>query len=444
MHLSTIAILSRPASELYYEIDVTPYPDRLSDLFQLEFFGMKLGLENITKLLEFLGRPDRKFPAIHVAGTNGKGSVCAMLAAVHQAAGRKTGLYTSPHLVDFRERIRIDGEMISEEEVSQFLERIWPKVKELRATFFEVTTALAFDHFARHRVEIAIIETGLGGRLDATNVLEHPLATVITSIGYDHTAQLGSTLEAIAFEKSGIFKPYVPAIVNCEEPLEPLFRGRAREAGAPLLFVRQAIRRSNEKGRTLWTPPFPGVHQERNVHTVRATIEMLPYRIPLKLTRKGIHSTELLTCFHGRIEPIFHPDLAKRKVDFFVDVGHNPQAFDAVGKFFASRKGKRKPIVVAGVMKDKDVDGILASIKKFASSFIAVQAKTDRALSSATLHAAAGRAGIASLNGGAVLDGLAQAFQRAQRGNTVLLTGSHYVVGEFLENFQQGGRVFMV
>ncbi len=255
---------------------MSEYQERLDALYKLEFFGMKLGLDNIRALLEELGHPERKFDSIHIAGTNGKGSVAAMLAAVHQVAGKRTGLYTSPHLVDFRERIRINGEMISQEEVANFLERIWPRVEELRATFFEVTTAMAFDHFARHKVEIAIIETGLGGRLDATNVLERPLATVITSIGHDHHAQLGPTLEDIAREKAGIFKPGVPAIVNCLPELESIFMNHAMVVGSPITFVRNVKASLSEN--EVWEPAFPGAHQIENLQTVRTTLSLMPYQ----------------------------------------------------------------------------------------------------------------------------------------------------------------------
>lgn len=401
---------------------------------------MKLGLENITRLLEFLDRPDRKFSSIHIAGTNGKGSVSAMLAAAHQAAGKKTGLYTSPHLVDFRERIRVDGRMISEAEIMRFLERVWPKVEEIHSTFFEVTTAMAFDHFARHKVDVAIIETGLGGRLDATNVLEQPLATVITSIGFDHTAQLGPTLESIAREKAGIFKHAVPAVVNCPRVLEPVFRARSKEIRAPITFVRLTKQQSSER---TWILPFAGKHQENNLKTVRATLSVLPYRIPISVLRRGIRDTPKLTGFRARLENIHHPELTRRKVRLVLDVGHNPQAIDAVREAFTRQKrAQRKPIVVAGIMKDKDIGKIVASIKKFTSVLIAVKANTERALPSEELFTTAYSAGIHSMNGGTVLEGVARALEIARPGDTILLIGSHYVVGEFLENFQRTGLVF--
>lgn len=416
---------------------MSKYTERLHALFQLEFFGMKLGLENIRALLEFLGHPEQKFPSIHVAGTNGKGSVSAMLAAVHQAAGKQTGLYTSPHLVDFRERIRIDGEMISEEEVAQFLERIWPKVEELRATFFEVTTAMAFDHFARHTVDIAIIETGLGGRLDATNILEKPLATVITSIGLDHMAQLGPTLESIASEKAGIFKPGVAAVVNCDSLLDPIFQKKAEEIGCELLFVRDW---KLPDFLTEIRPSLAGKHQEDNVKTVFAAMSVLPYPLPPDAIHKGIGNVTGLTGLRARLEEIQSADLSERGLRLFLDVGHNPQALDQTKEFFLAM-GIR-PIVIAGLMKDKDVTEALKIFNSFASFFIAVQAKTARALPSSTLSEMAQASGLPTTDGGSILDGLDAAARKAVQGDILLLTGSHYVVGEFLENFQRTGKVF--
>ena len=407
---------------------MSEYQERLDALYKLEFFGMKLGLENIRALLEELGHPERKFDSIHIAGTNGKGSVAAMLAAVHQVAGKRTGLYTSPHLVDFRERIRINGEMISQEKVVKFLERIWPRVEELRATFFEVTTAMAFDHFARHKVEIAIIETGLGGRLDATNVLERPLATVITSIGHDHHAQLGPTLEDIAREKAGIFKFGVPAIVNCSQELEPIFVNHAREVGAPITFVRNAkISLSKNEA---WKPAFPGSHQKENLLTVRATLKLLPVQISDDIAAAAIRDTSLLTGLHGRLDEIQWPELRERNLRLFLDVGHNPEAIQSIRQFFEEMNVR--PIVIFGIMRDKNVDEVLHLIKDFAADLIAISASTARALPSDELASLAASIGIPSQNGGSVIQGIKMALVYASSGNTLLLLGSHYVVGEFL------------
>jgi dihydrofolate synthase / folylpolyglutamate synthase len=414
------------------------YQDRLDALYKLEFFGMKLGLENIRALLEMLGHPERRFDSIHIAGTNGKGSVAAMLAAVHQVAGKRTALYTSPHLVDFRERIRIDGEMISEEEVVTFLKKIWPAIEELKATFFEVTTAMTFDHFARHNIEIAIIETGLGGRLDATNVLDLPLATVITSIGHDHHAQLGPTLEDIAKEKAGIFKKGVPAIVNCQHDLEPIFIQCAKEIGSPLTFVRDAQKDLSDAA--LWEPPFPGAHQRENLLTVRATLRVLPIQIPDEIAAKAIRDTPYLTGLRGRLDEVEWQELRARNLRLFLDVGHNSEALQAVRQFFEAMNVR--PIVIFGIMQDKEIDMVLKTIKSFASVFVAVAADTPRALSSNELASRAESIGLRAIDGGSVSNGVQRAIQKASKGKVLLLAGSHYVVGEFLRELSTGESGF--
>ncbi|HEY3874053.1 MAG TPA: Mur ligase family protein, partial [Candidatus Kapabacteria bacterium] len=391
-----------------------------------------LGLENTRALLEFLGRPERKFKSIHIAGTNGKGSVAAMLAAVHQKSGRKTGLYTSPHLVAFGERIRIDGTMISEAEVVEFLERVWPMVEELKSTFFEVTTALAFDHFARHRVDIAIIETGLGGRLDATNVLEAPLATVVTSIGHDHHAQLGPTLEAIAREKAGIFKQGVPSIVSCHQELKPIFTECAAKAKGPLFFVPEIANLPRPYG----TIPFPGAHQWQNVLTVQTTLAALPYQFSESTIEQGIAEASLLTGLRGRLEEIQHPALKEQGIRLFLDVGHNPEALMAVRDFFQEEINV-KPVVIFGIMRDKEVDTVLRHIASFASITIAVAAGTARSLPSSELTARAQEMGISAVDGGSILKGFELALHSPEN-SIILLAGSHYVVGEFLAELSLG------
>jgi dihydrofolate synthase / folylpolyglutamate synthase len=405
------------------------YSRRLDDLFKLEFFGMKLGLDNIHALLDALDNPHRKFKSIHIAGTNGKGSTAAMLAAIHQASGQMTGLYTSPHLVDFRERIRIDGEMITEEEVASFLERIWPNVEELRATFFEVTTAMAFDHFARHNVDIAIVETGLGGRLDATNVLEKPLATVVTSIGFDHMQQLGPTLESIASEKAGIFKSNVPAIVNTTNEVRHIFKDRANSLNAPFTFVRNF--RLPVLLRDL-TPTLNGEHQRQNLRTVLATLEAINFNAPIETIRNGIYNTTKLTGLRARLELITLPQ--HPGVQIILDVGHNEDALMRVRDCFL--KSSVRPTVVFGIMKDKDVRRAFEILKEFASKLICVQAETQRALPSSDLHEAANSLGIPSRNGGSVTAGVEIALNSAIPGDTILISGSHYVCGDFLKNFE--------
>ncbi len=404
------------------------YESALEELLKLEFFGMKLGLQNITTLVEKLGRPDREFPSIHIAGTNGKGSVASMLSAVFQADGKKVGLYTSPHLVDFRERIKVNGKLIERDAVRDILDRLWPTAVEERATFFEVTTALAFEHFRSERVEIAIIETGLGGRLDATNVLEQPLATVITSIGWDHMQQLGNTLESIAGEKAGIFKSGVPAIVNAPDELRAIFEDRAREGGTKIFFVPNHRPRQFENIR----PPLSGAHQEQNLQTVIETLRHIESAPSTEVVKRGIKNLIQLTGLQSRLESYQSTELQKRNIELILDVGHNLDAVRAIKTYFHDRQ--IAPIVVVGLMKDKDIGSVLNEFSKFAKRFIAVQAPTKRALESSVLRDQASEAGMIAEDAGEVVAGVRLALELSEVGETILLGGSHYVVGDFLEN----------
>lgn len=394
---------------------------------------MKLGLDNIRELLSILGDPHKKFESIHVAGSNGKGSVSAMLAAAMQANGYKTGLYTSPHLVDFRERIRINGEQISEAYITSFLEKIWQDVERLQATFFEVTTALAFAYFADSGVEIAIIETGLGGRLDATNVLEKPLASVVTSISLEHTAQLGNTLQEIAFEKAGIMKAGVPAIVNVGEDIEEVFIKRGKELTSPVLFVKNYDPSSVYKE---LTPPFSGIHQEKNLHTVLATLDNIdPPALQPELSIQGIEDTHNLTGTRARLEFYDYPPAREKGLKFILDVAHNPNAFKFLREYFLSQG--IKPIVIAGFAKDKDIAEIMKEIAGFASQLVCVAANSHRAIRSVELAELAKDAGITAIASTDPTSGIEQAITLAKKGDVLLLTGSHFVVGDFLKKVEK-------
>ncbi len=404
------------------------YDAALGELLKLEFFGMKFGLENITKLVEFLGRPERNYKTIHVAGTNGKGSVASMLAAVFQTDGKKVGLYTSPHLIDFRERIKISGEMIPRESLREILKKIWPLVLELNATFFEVTTAIAFEYFSQEKVDIAIIETGLGGTMDATNVLEHPIATVITSIGWDHMEQLGNTLEDIGCEKSGIWKEGVPAVVHGPPELEEFFESFASLSETKLHWLDDF---NETKKRTIHST-LPGEHQEQNVRTVLETLRVIKEKPSPKAIRYGIRHVAELTGLRSRLEEYNSPAFAKRGVRLLLDVAHNFNAVEAVSLYF--RNADVRPIVVAGFMKDKEVAAMLHQLSLVTDLFIAVQATGKRALESSALWKKAERTTMNCRDGGDVISGVQLALNQAEEGDTVLIVGSHYVVGEFLAN----------
>ena len=231
----------------------------------------RIDLGNTHRLMAELGHPERQFECIHVAGTNGKGSVCHMLASVLQEAGYKTGLYTSPHLLDFRERVRINGQMIAEQAVIDFVERNRAVFDAIGLSFFEYTVGLAFDHFANEQVDIAIIETGLGGRLDSTNVVT-PHVSVITNIGHDHQQTLGDTLEAIAGEKAGIIKPGIPVVIGQQQAeTTPVFEHKAAQEAAPLHYAQ-------EMDLPAVTVELNGSYQAINARTAIAAIQLLPER----------------------------------------------------------------------------------------------------------------------------------------------------------------------
>ncbi len=282
---------------------------------------MKLGLENISALLKILDDPQEKYKTIHIAGTNGKGSTSAMIAAAFQSNGFTTGLYTSPHLVEFTERIKVNGDQIPREFVVTFLENIWDDVTRRKATFFEVTTALAFAYFAEMHCDVAVIETGLGGRLDATNVLTHPMATVVTSIGMDHQQYLGDTIEKIAFEKAGIMKHNVPAIINVQKELQRVFRNQAEKVNAEIIFVDESMALPIE-------PPFEGEHQRSNLRTAMTTLAHCGVKLDLQRTIDGIRNTCSLTGLRGRLETIHIEDADNKNVTIIIDAAHNEQAFE--------------------------------------------------------------------------------------------------------------------
>ncbi len=388
---------------------------------------MKLGLDNIRSLLDVLANPQRSYKSIHIAGTNGKGSVAAMLAAALQANGYKVGLYTSPHLVDFRERIKVNGVMISRNDVQKFLSKIWNKVEELHATFFEVTTALAFDHFKNEHIDIAIIETGLGGRLDATNVLENPIATVVTSISLEHTQFLGDTLELIAYEKAGIFKHRSPAIVSVADSLHDVFIDRARAVGTHVLFTKDFLL-PDEFARL--EPPFTGEHQRTNLRTVLATLQSLDLPLRTKDTIEGIHFTAILTGLKARLEEYPDPRFIAKGAQLLIDVAHNAEAFKMIADYFES--AHISPIVIVGLASDKDRTAIFTELKRFASQVICVQAANQRAVDSIVLTSEALHCGLRATDGMSVNNGVMIAASQVKQGEYVLLCGSHYVVGEYL------------
>ncbi len=407
------------------------YRDTLRYLYGLEYRGMKFGLRNIRTLVREAGHPERGFPSIHVAGTNGKGSTSAFLASAFTEAGYRTGLYTSPHLVRFTERIRIDGREIDEERLVGYVRRLRPLIEKTRATFFEATTCVAFLYFADENVDVAVIETGLGGRLDATNVLR-PLVSVITNVSLEHTEILGRTVRAIAREKGGIIKRNVPVVTGAADPaVIEVLRRRAASLGARLTRSGDTGKRPRGPG---GRPGLHGDHQRRNAALALCTLGVLKEtregkalfpRLTGAVIRRSFARVVKNTGLRGRLE-----SLPYRGRTVVLDVAHNPAGMETL--VAAIRKGGGKNLVtVFGVMKDKDYPAMLSALAGVSRTVIAVAPHQKRALSSERLCRLGREKGWAVRDGGSVKKGIRKALRQA-RGGKILITGSHYVVGEAL------------
>jgi dihydrofolate synthase/folylpolyglutamate synthase len=404
----------------------------------------KPGLERAEAFNRYLGRPDRDFASIHIAGTNGKGSVAHMLASILQSAGYRVGLYTSPHMKDFRERIKVDGTMISETEVIAFTERHLDKMRELNMSFFEATMGMAFSHFADNDVEVAVVETGLGGRLDSTNILK-PILSIITNIGMDHMAYLGDTIEKIAAEKAGIIKPETPVVIGESDPsTTPVFRAKAEEAGAPIFFAEDYFKclSSCSSGRSQqfviedfahcrqneYTLDLMGGYQCRNMVTVMETISVLNHLTQLTIsarsTHEGLASAASATGLRGRWEILGENPLT------VCDTGHNEHGLRQVTAQIAAQQYDRLYMVI-GVVNDKDLHGILPLMPKDAH-YIFTQSGMERALPADALAAAAAEYGLHGEIIATVPEALAHARALATPRDMIFVGGSTFTVAEIV------------
>lgn len=415
-----------------------PYPASLAFLYGLQQHGIKLGLDSITALLASLGNPQDRYRAIHIGGTNGKGSAAAMAASVLQAAGYRVGLYTSPHLVDFRERIRINGDSISEDSVARLTEHLRHAMgKAASPTFFEFTTALAFQHFAESEVEIAVAEVGLGGRFDATNTLL-PMVSVITNVALDHQDYLGESLSAIAFEKAGIIKRGVPVVAGrlsqeVAEVIEqvaadrraPLYRLARdfRTAGDPLTgFHYEGLRWSYRD----LSCPLAGLHQLDNVACALAALEAAS-EPGLPVSEQAIRAGLRATQWEGRLEVVErHPTL-------LLDGAHNPAAAEVVAAYLAAHRlayPVSRIILVIGMMRDKDRRGFLHLLMPLADELVLTQAQIPRAASAQELASLLDeKAGVVRVAAHPA-DALALARKLASSEDLICVTGSLLLVGE--------------
>ena len=403
--------------------------------------AFKKDITNTILLCEALGNPQQKFKCIHIAGTNGKGSTSHMLAAILQTAGYKTGLYTSPHLKDFRERIKIDGEMVEEDFVVDFTERIQPLIDKLGPSFFEITVAMAFEYFARKGVEIAVIEVGLGGRFDSTNIIT-PELSVITNIGYDHMNMLGNTLGKIAFEKAGIIKSGIPVVIG-ESMAEtrPVFEAKATEVNAPIYFAQEKryiadwtytirqltveVAHHGNDARESYNLDLPGIYQTRNLITVLEAAHQLSlqgWRTGTEMIEKALPYVKKLTGLHGRWEIVhYNPAVV-------LDVGHNMDGIKQVTEQLEISDFDHLHIVI-GMVKDKEVEKVMELLPQSATYYF-TKAQIPRALDESILQQKASVFHLLGETYSTVNIALQAALFNAAKEDMILVCGSVFVVGE--------------
>ena len=410
--------------------------DALSYIHGISCPGAPLGLHRITELMHRLGDPQKKLRCIHIAGTNGKGSTAAMTASVLQLAGYKVGLYTSPFINRFNERIQIGGVQIPDAVLAEMTELVMPQAEamEEHPTEFETVTGIAFSYFAREVCDVVVVEVGMGGALDATNIIEHPLVSVITNIGLDHTAILGDTLEKIAANKAGIIKPHCPAVIYRASPsVEQVFEDRCREVEAPLFpadFDSLRLHRHGFEGQvfdacglTDLHLPLLGAHQMKNCAVVLTVMDVLRqqgFTITEDHIRRGLSSVS----WPGRFE------LLRKDPLFLVDGGHNPQCIEALADNIRDYLRGRPLTVLTGVMADKDYNCMYCNIAPFVREFVTVTPDSPRALPAEGLRDYLSRFGKPVFPAGSVREGVALAIEKAGPEGVVLAYGSLYMVGE--------------
>ena len=398
------------------------YKDTLNYLFsQLPMYqrtgvaAYKKDIGNIIKACDFLNNPQEKFKSIHIAGTNGKGSTAHLLSSVLQEAGYKTGLYTSPHLIDFRERIKINGEKISEEHVIDFVNSNKENFETINMSFFEYTVAMAFYEFEKEKVDIAIIETGLGGRLDSTNIV-NPLLSIITNIGYDHMNLLGDSLEEIAFEKAGIIKENTPVLIGKkQQEIDHVFKKQANKKNASLTYAKRFDNQFSEE--------IP-VYQKENINTVISAIDVLNWNISNEEINSGIKNVKINTGLRGRWEVL------STKPKIVCDTGHNIDGINQVINHLEKIKYGKLHFVF-GTVNDKKLDSILNILPKDGIYYFC-KAKIDRALDANKLKSLCESKNIFGESYSSVTSALNAAKKNSENEDLILIGGSTFVVAEVL------------
>ena len=417
----------------------------LEYLYSLIRLGIKTDLRNITALCERFGHPQNSYPIIHIAGTNGKGSTAAMISSVLTASGLKCGLYTSPHLINFGERIRIDGKIISDEEASEMIEELRPVFDELQSTFFESTTLMAFLRFARENIDVAVVETGLGGTLDATNIVNSSVS-VFTPISYDHTDRLGTELHLIAADKAGIIKPNTITVSSQQEPeaLNELTK-RAVQQNSDFIYAPDFASISDgeesDSGSFVniecptdedlsgqYSISAPGKHQWMNLQTTLTALYAIKKcgigNIASSSVKEGIEKFR----WKGRLE------ILRDNPRVYYDVAHNPAAAKVVAEFFQRQFPDKKVHIVLGIAIDKDAEKTLATLAPIAADFTFVKIDNPRAADPERL---ASIAKIFDIPIQTLIDpsiALEQVIKEAKKDDLVLLTGSHYLAGTAHKN----------
>lgn len=391
----------------------------------------KPGLQTTFALDEHFGHPHQKYKTIHIAGTNGKGSCSHTLAAILQSQGYKVGLYTSPHLVDFRERIRVNGECVPEQYVIDFVEENRAFFEPLHPSFFELTTAMALKYFAEQKVDYAVIEVGLGGRLDCTNIIT-PILSIITNISFDHTQFLGNTLAEIAGEKAGIIKPGVPVVIGEYLPeTRPVFENKAKAENAPILFAQDfdVTRLENSEPSDV-DMELKGSYQERNKKTILTALHILRQKLAIsdEAIREGFAHVCELTGLRGRWEKLNDAPLT------ICDTGHNLAGWSYLAPQINAVKAETKHIVF-GMVDDKDVAHVLQLLKEMLENRVKyywTQPSTKRAIPVEKLSELALKLGLHGSLYHSVKEAYNAALENAEKGDFVFVGGSSYVVADLL------------
>lgn len=410
----------------------------------------KPGLETITRFCQAVGQPHQKFPSIHVAGTNGKGSSSHSIAAILQSAGYKTGLFTSPHLVDFRERFKINGIMVSKEEVIETVQNWIPHIDELEPSFFEISTALGFHFFAQHQVDIAVIEVGMGGRLDSTNIID-PLISLISNISLDHQKFLGETLEAIAGEKAGIIKPHRPCVISEKQvDIQHVFEQKAKREKSPILFATrrfevklverllsgQTVRVLDNENRAehIYHLSLGGNYQLKNlpgILDVISELKKIGWQIPQKSIEIGLSHVQEITGLYGRWQV-----LAKKPL-VICDTGHNEAGVKEVVEQISGLKVNQKWIIW-GMVNDKDHSAIIDLLPADAR-YIITEPNIPRKLPKEDLQPYFNQAGLQSELSASVPEAIALAQAKAGIDDLIFIGGSTFTVADIpFQEFYEG------